>query len=194
MFTHHSISLGGALVRNDVNIAMDGEGAECTLNGLYLSAHKQHVDNHTVIDHIKPHCSSREIYKGILDGNSSAVFNGSIVVRKDAQKTDARQSNKNLLLSEDAVINTKPQLEIFADDVKCTHGSTTGPVDEEMVFYLRSRGIGTDTARQMLIHAFAGEIIERIQCEPAREELDKIIWDRLEQNPHVGDKQKERGS
>src|SRR5205814_5923797 len=124
------------------------------------------------IDHAKPHCSSRELYKGILDGKSTGVFNGKIIVRKDAQKTDARQTNNNLLLSEESLINTKPQLEILADDVKCTHGATIGQLDEESIFYLRTRGIGAETARRMLIHAFAGEIIERIRNAPAREELE----------------------
>src|SRR5262249_41723876 len=146
-FTSHSISLGGALVRNDVNTVLDGEGAESTLNGLYIGKGAKRVDNHTTIDQAQPHCSSREIYKGILDGKASAVFNGKIVVRKGAQKTDAKQTNKNLLLSEDATINTKPQLEIYADDVKCTHGATIGQLGEESVFYLRSRGIGQEEAR-----------------------------------------------
>ena len=171
-FTHHSISFGGALVRNDVNVEMDGEGAECALNGLYVTAHKQHVDNHTVIDHIKPHCSSREIYKGILDDKSSAVFNGSVIVRKDAQKTDARQSNKNLLLSEHATINSKPQLEINADDVKCSHGTTIGHLDEDSIYYLRSRGIAEKEARSVLTYGFANDVLNRMKLDAVRVRLE----------------------
>jgi Fe-S cluster assembly protein SufD len=141
-FTSHNISLGAAIARNDVNTVLDAEGAECALNGLYMVDGVRHVDNHTSLDHAKPHCASREVYKGILDGKAMAVFNGKIIVRKDAQKTDAKQTNKNLLLSPDATINTKPQLEIYADDVKCTHGATIGQLGEELIFYLRSRGIG----------------------------------------------------
>jgi Fe-S cluster assembly protein SufD len=178
-FTSHSISLGGALVRNDVNVALDGEGAECTLNGLYLTANDQHVDNHTVIDHIKPHCNSREIYKGILDDRSSAVFNGSIVVRKDAQKTDARQSNKNLLLSEGATINSKPQLEINADDVKCTHGTSIGHLDEDSVYYLRSRAIGLNEARTVLTYGFANDVLNRMKVDAIRVRLECALLARL---------------
>jgi Fe-S cluster assembly protein SufD len=138
-----------------------------------------------VVDHAKPHCNSHEYYNGILAGRSRGVFHGRILVRPDAQKTDAKQTNKNLLLSDDATIDTKPQLEIYADDVKCTHGATIGQLNDESIFYLRARGIGKDTARRMLIHAFAGEIIDRIRCEAAREEMDKIVWDRLEENPLV---------
>ena len=148
-------------VRNDVDAVLDGEGGECTLNGLYLADGERHVDNHTTIDHAKPHCASHELYKGILGGNASGVFNGKIIVRQDAQKTDAKQTNQALLLSDDATINTKPQLEIFADDVKCTHGATIGQLDEEAIFYLRARGLTFAEARDMLIHAFAGEVLER---------------------------------
>jgi Fe-S cluster assembly protein SufD len=178
-FTSHSISFGGALVRNDVNVALDGEGAECTLNGLYIASNKQHVDNHTVIDHIKPHCSSRELYKGILDDRSSAVFNGSIVVRKDAQKTDARQSNKNLLLSEGATINSKPQLEINADDVKCTHGTSIGHLDEDAIFYLRSRGVGLTEARTVLTYGFANDVLNRMKLDAVRVRLECALLARL---------------
>src|SRR5262249_47322082 len=146
-FTSHSITLGGGLVRNDVNAMLDAEGCECTLNGLYLASGRQLVDNHTRIDHAKPHCASHELYKGILDGQAHGVFNGKIFVHQDAQKTDAKQTNKTLLLSDDAVINTKPQLEIFADDVKCTHGATVGQLDDNAIFYLRSRGIDAAAAR-----------------------------------------------
>ena len=179
-FISHSISLGGSLVRNNIVAVLDGEGAECTLNGLYLTTGKQHVDNHTLIDHAKPHCNSHELYKGILDGTSKGVFNGKIMVRKDAQKTDAKQTNKNLVLSDDASIDTKPQLEIFASDVKCTHGATIGQLDEEAIFYLRSRGIGADHARDILIDAFAGDVIDRIKITPVRERLHQIIHQRLE--------------
>lgn len=178
-FTSHSVSLGGSLVRNDINVALNGAGAECTLNGLYISANDQHVDNHTVIDHIQPHCTSRELYKGILDDRSSAVFNGSIVVRKDAQKTDARQSNKNLLLSEGATINSKPQLEINADDVKCTHGTSIGHLDEDSVYYLRSRGIGITEARTVLTYGFANDVLNRMKVDAVRVRLECALLARL---------------
>ena len=174
-----SIALGAALAREDVTVVLDGEGAEAVLNGLYIEAEKQHVDNYTTLDHAMPHCGSRELYKGVLDGQSSGVFHGRIIVRPDAQKTDAKQSNKNLLLSEDAVINTKPQLEIYADDVKCTHGATVGQVDAEAVFYLRSRGIGLDEARSMLTLAFANEILDRIQEKTLAGPLRAAVTARL---------------
>ncbi|MGH7412517.1 MAG: Fe-S cluster assembly protein SufD [Candidatus Methylomirabilis sp.] len=178
-FSSHSIDLGGALVRNDLNAVLAGEGIDCTLDGLYLVTGRQHVDNQTRIDHVKPHCSSRELYKGVLDGKSRGVFNGKIYVHKDAQKTDAKQTNKNLLLSEDAVINTKPQLEIYANDVKCTHGSTIGQLDHDAIFYLRSRGIDLATARSLLTYAFASEIISRIRIEPVRAQLENLLVTRL---------------
>jgi Fe-S cluster assembly protein SufD len=137
------------------------------------------------VEHAEPHCASHESFNGILDDKSKGVFHGRILVRSAAQKTDAKQTNKNLLLSDNASADTKPQLEIYADDVKCTHGATIGQLNDESIFYLRSRGIGTETARRMLIHAFAGEIIERIKCEPAREGMDKLVWERLEANPHL---------
>ncbi len=179
--TTHSMAFGGRLVREETTAVLDGEGAECLLHGLYMINGQQHVDNHTTIDHAKPHCGSRELYKGVLDGKATGVFNGKIIVRKDAQKTDSKQSNKNLLLSEDAVINTKPQLEIYADDVKCTHGATIGQVDPEAIFYLRSRGIGLEEARSMLIQAFANELITRIKFEPLRARLFKTLSARLAQ-------------
>jgi Fe-S cluster assembly protein SufD len=178
-FSSHSISLGGALVRSDVTAVLAGEGSECTLNGLYMVTGQQQVDNHTRIDHEKPHCSSRELYKGILDGKSKGIFNGKIYVHKAAQKTDAKQTNKNLLLSEDAVINTKPQLEIYADDVKCTHGSTIGQLDHDAMFYLRSRGIGLQAARRLLRYAFASELIGQLKIEPVRAQLDNLLTTRL---------------
>jgi len=141
-----------------------------------------------IVEHAQPHCASHEYFNGILDDKSKGVFHGRILVRRIAQKTDAKQTNKNLLLSDDATADTKPQLEIYADDVKCTHGATIGQLNDESIFYLRSRGLSMETARRMLIHAFAGEIIERIRCEGAREELDKLVWDRIEANPHVTEK------
>ncbi|HET7100599.1 MAG TPA: Fe-S cluster assembly protein SufD, partial [Terriglobia bacterium] len=158
----NSIQFGARLGREEVTTVLDGEGAEGHLHGLYVTNGEQLIDNHTTIDHAQPHCSSREYYKGILDGKSTAVFNGKILVRKDAQKTDSRQSDQNLLLSESATINTKPQLEIFADDVKCTHGATIGQIDPESIFYVRSRGIGLEEARNLLIVALAGEVIDHV--------------------------------
>ena len=178
----HSISLGGALVRNDVNVVLDGEGGECTLNGFYMVSGEQHVDNHTRIDHVKPHGTSRQLYKGVLDGKSSAVFNGKIYVHKGAGKTDARQTNKNLLLSLDARIDTKPQLEIYNNDVKCTHGSTIGQLDQDAVFYLRSRGIGERSARSLLTYAFASDLIGLIRVDSMRAQLDKLLAARLQKD------------
>ena len=184
----HSFALGAKLSRNNIRTKLAGEGLECILNGLYLTRGEQLADHHMVVEHAQPHCASHEYFNGILDDKSRGVFHGRILVRPVAQKTDAKQTNKNLLLSDDAGADTKPQLEIYADDVKCTHGATIGQLNEESIFYLRSRGLGPETARRMLIHAFAGEIIERIQHEPAREELDKLVWDRLEANPHLAEK------
>jgi len=175
-FRSHNITLGGALVRNDINAHLGGEGIECTLNGLYMARDKQIVDNHTFIDHSMPNCQSHEIYKGILADRSRGVFNGKILVRPDAQKTDAKQTNKTLLLSKDALIDTKPQLEIFADDVRCTHGATVGQADEEAIFYLRSRGIGEADARSLMTYAFASDIISRISIEAIREKLDTALF------------------
>jgi Fe-S cluster assembly protein SufD len=174
-FTTHYLALGGSLVRNEVRIRFDGEHAEATVNGLYLAAGKQHIDNFTVIDHAKPSCASHELYKGILDDQAHGVFNGKILVRKDAQKTDAKQTNRVLLLSDDATINTKPQLEIFADDVKCTHGATVGQLDATQLFYLQSRGIPLDEARRVLTFAFANDIVGRLKIEALRGELEKLI-------------------
>jgi len=179
VFASHNLALGGALVRNDVNATLDAEGIVCTLNGLYLVDGKRLIDNHTTIDHAKPHCESHELYKGVLDDQGRGVFNGKIFVREDAQKTDAKQTNQVLLLSEDAQINTKPQLEIFADDVKCTHGATIGQLAAEQMFYLRARGIGQAEAQAMLIHAFASEIVERIDLEPLRDQLEQYLLSRL---------------
>lgn len=181
----HSFALGAKLSRNNIRAKLAGEGLECILNGLYVTKDEQIADHHMIVEHAQPHCASHEYFNGILDDKSKGVFHGRILVQPIAQKTDAKQTNKNLLLSDNASADTKPQLEIYADDVKCTHGATIGQLNDESIFYLRSRGIPVDTARRMLIHAFAGEIIERIKCEPAREELDKIVWSRLEANPHL---------
>jgi Fe-S cluster assembly protein SufD len=175
----HAFTLGGRLVRNDIIAVLDGEGAEATLNGLYLVDGDRLVDTHTTIDHAKPHCPSHEVYKGILGGNARAVFNGKIIVRQDAQKTDAKQTNRALLLSDHATINTKPQLEIFADDVKCTHGAAIGQLDEDALFYLRARGLPFAEARDLLIHAFAGEIIDRVRIEPLKQALEAELYAQL---------------
>ena len=175
----HSVSIGGALVRNDVVAVLGGEGSECTLNGLYLADRQRLVDNHTTIDHATAHCDSREIYKGILADRARGVFNGKIIVRPDAQKTDAKQTNRALLLSEDAQVNSKPELEIFANDVKCTHGAAVGQLDENAVFYLRSRGFGLVEARHMLIHAFLGDVLQRMPLAPVREGIERVVSGQL---------------
>ena len=181
----HSFALGGRLSRTNIRTHLGGPGLECVLNGLYLTRNQQLADHHMIVEHAAPHCASHEYFNGILDDQSRGVFHGRILVRQEAQKTDAKQTNKNILLSDEAQVDTKPQLEIYADDVKCTHGATIGQLDEDSIFYLRSRGLGLESARQLLIHAFAGEIIERVQHESVREELDRLIWQRLEQNPHL---------
>ena len=178
-FSSHSFALGGKLVRNDAFAILDGEGGDCTLNGLYIADRERLVDNHTSIDHAKPHATSHELYKGILDGTAHAVFNGRIIVRKDAQKTDSKQTNKNLVLSDDAVIDTKPELQIWADDVRCTHGATIGQLDEEMMFYLRSRGIGSAEARSLLIYAFAKDVVDRVKVPALRESLEKHLFEKF---------------
>ncbi|MHC4493105.1 MAG: Fe-S cluster assembly protein SufD [Planctomycetota bacterium] len=176
----HSIVFGGALVRNDVSALLVGEGADCTLNGLFLGTDRRHVDNHTLIDHAVPHTTSRELYKGVLAGRSRGIFHGRIVVRPDAQKTDARQASKNLLLSEGAELDTKPQLEIHADDVKCSHGSTIGQLDEGALFYLRSRGIDEANARRLLTRAFASEVTDALRFDPLRERVQDQLVELLE--------------
>jgi Fe-S cluster assembly protein SufD len=181
----HSISIGGALVRNDVNAVLDGEGIDCILHGLYLGEGRQVIDNHMRGEHAKPHCASHELDKGVLDGAARSVFNGLIHVHPGAQKTDAKQSNRNLLLSGSAIANSNPQLEIFADDVKCTHGSTVGQLDEDATFYLRSRGIGEEAARSLLTYAFASDIVERIKVEPLRRHLEEFLFARLPQGEVV---------
>ncbi len=178
-----TVTLGARLAREETASVLDGEGGEATLNGLYVLTGEQHVDNHTTLDHAKAHCSSRELYKGILEGRSTGVFNGKIIVRPDAQKTDSKQSNKNLLLSEDATINTKPQLEIYADDVKCTHGATVGQIDAEALFYLRSRGISQREARNLLTVAFANDVLDKIKYAYLRERLKASVLERLATQP-----------
>jgi Fe-S cluster assembly protein SufD len=175
------VGLGGSLVRNEVRVRFDGPGGEATVNGLYQAGGSQHVDNFTVIDHAQPHCTSHELYKGILDGKAHGVFNGKILVRQDAQKTDAKQTNQTLLLSADATINTKPQLEIFADDVKCTHGATVGQLSADQLFYLRARGIGAAEARALLTFAFANDVIDRVRVPSLRDRLEQ----RLLQSHHL---------
>jgi Fe-S cluster assembly protein SufD len=174
-----TINFGAALSRHDIRVQMDHAGAECSVDGLYMVDGSQHTDTHSVIDHRQPHCTSHQLYKGILDGKSRAVFNGKVFVRHGAQQTDARQTNKNLLLSTDARVDTKPQLEIFADDVKCTHGAAVGQIDEEEKFYLESRGIKPALARNMLTYGFAEEVIEKIGIESIRRELDAAVLNRL---------------
>jgi Fe-S cluster assembly protein SufD len=180
-FSSHSISIGGELTRNDFNSRFNDEGSECTLNGLYMIEGSQLFDAHTLIDHAMPRCNSHEHYKGILSDKSRGVFNGKVIVRPDAQKTNAFQENNNILLSNDALINTKPQLEIFADDVKCSHGATIGQLDEEARFYLKSRGIGEEASRAILLHAFASDVVTSIKTEALRNYLEKIITDRFNQ-------------
>jgi Fe-S cluster assembly protein SufD len=184
-FTSNSIAIGGAIVRNNVTTILDADGSECTLNGLSLGTASQIIDNHTTIDHAKPHCSSHELYKAILAGRSRGVFNGKIFVRPQAQKTDAKQTNKTLLLSDDATIDTKPQLEIFADDVKCTHGATVGQLDADQVFYLRSRGIDEAAARDILTFAFASDVVSRVHVAPLRFQLEALIHQRLHQGRNL---------
>lgn len=179
-FESHSMLLGASLVRNNIHLLLNGSGCESVLNGLYVVHGRQHVDNHMRVEHAKPQCNSRQFYTGVLDDYAKAVFTGRIVVAKDAQKTDAKQSNMNLLLSEDAQTNTQPQLEIYADDVKCTHGATIGQIDEEAVYYLRSRGIGELQAKNMLVHAFASQCLDRIALKPVRDLIRAELNNRLE--------------
>jgi Fe-S cluster assembly protein SufD len=179
-FASHNITLDGGFVRNDIHAVLGGEGVEATLNGLYVLNGRQHVDNHMLVDHAMPHCASHELYKGIMDERATGVFHGKILVRQDAQKTDAKQTNQNLLLSEEAVINTRPQLMIYADDVRCTHGATVGQLDAQAIFYMRSRGIGPEEARAMLIRAFARDILDRVKVAPLREALEARLHKRLQ--------------
>jgi Fe-S cluster assembly protein SufD len=176
----HSVLLGGGIVRNNVHPVLNGEGGDCLINGLFAGTGYQHLDNYMLVEHAKPHCGSRQFYNGILGGRAHGVFHGRIIVHKDAQKTDAKQTNRNLLLSDEAQIDTKPQLEIYADDVKCTHGATIGQIEDSALFYLRSRGIEESAARQMLLHAFAGECLDRMAEGPARTHVEELI------NAHLG--------
>jgi Fe-S cluster assembly protein SufD len=178
-FSSHNASLGGRLARNDINTRLEGENAQCMLNGLYVIKGRQHVDNHTRIDHVRPRTTSRELYKGVMDGWSRGVFNGKIIVHKNAQLTDSNQANHNLLLSPNAEADPKPQLEIFADDVKCTHGATVGQIDQGALYYLRSRGIPVAEARALLTFAFANDVITHMRLEPIRARLEIMIRKRL---------------
>lgn len=178
----NTISLGSSWIRNNLSIRLNGRNSEAHLNGLFITHGRQHMDHHTLVDHRVDHCESNQVYKGVLNGRSTGVFNGKIFVRKDAQKTNAYQSSKNILLSDDATINTKPQLEIYADDVKCSHGSSTGQLDEQAIFYLQARGIGREAAIQLLIHAFALDVLETIREEKIRAYLAALIGAALENN------------
>lgn len=173
----HSVLLGGALVRNNVHPVLAGEGCDSLINGLYMSSGRQHMDNYMVVEHASPHCDSRQFYNGILDDRSKGVFHGRIIVHEDAQKTDAKQTNRNLLLSDNARIDTKPQLEIYADDVKCTHGATIGQMDENAIFYMQSRGIPEDTAKDILLSAFSGGTLDSMRIEQIREYCGKLVSD-----------------
>ncbi|HEX7708593.1 MAG TPA: Fe-S cluster assembly protein SufD [Thermoanaerobaculia bacterium] len=174
--TSRAIALGSALARSETHVALAGEGATISLDGLFVGTGSQHLDNQTVIDHIHPHCESYELYKGVLDEKARGIFDGRIIVRPGAQKTVSRQENRNLLLSETAIVDSKPTLEIHNDDVKCNHGSTIGQIEQEPLFYLRSRGIGEEEARSLLIHAFASEIVDRMKIEPVREQVRRQMF------------------
>ena len=179
-FTINTITLNGGLVRNNLNISVNGHNCETHLNGAYILKGNQHVDNHTVVDHTVAHCVSNELYKGVIDEKATAVFNGKVFVRKDAQKINAFQSNGNVLLSNDATVNSKPELEIYADDVKCSHGSTTGQLDDEAIFYLRARGIGEKAARQLMVGAFVGDVFGKLTNEAVKLRIDKLLQERFE--------------
>ena len=175
-----SLAMGGALARHNLHVRLNDENIETLMYGLYLTRGEQVVDNHTAIYHDQPNCRSWEVYKGVLDGRSRAVFNGKVFVRPEAQKTDAKQTNRNLLLSDGARVDTKPQLEIFADDVRCTHGATVGRLDDLALFYARSRGVPHEAAERLLTYAFAAEVIEEVALEPVRQELDRLVLERLQ--------------
>lgn len=176
----HTLLMGGGLVRNNVHPVLSGEGGECLINGLFIGGDRQHLDNYMLVEHRRPHCTSRQFYNGILAGHAHGVFHGRIIVHKDAQKTDAKQTNRNLLLSDDAQIDTKPQLAIYADDVKCTHGATIGQIDEDALFYIRARGINEIDARQLLLHAFAGECLDRMSAGALREYAAEAVQEKLQ--------------
>jgi Fe-S cluster assembly protein SufD len=184
-FTSHSLALGAMLSRNEIATRFEGQGAETTFNGLYVAGAQQHMDHHTRIDHAQPHCVSREFYRGVLNDHARAVFNGKVIVREGAQKTDAQQANHNLLLSKEAEVYTRPQLEIYADDVKCAHGATVGQLDEEMMFYLRSRGLRQDLAKAILTYAFAHDIIGRIELAPLKRKVADALITRLPERERV---------
>ncbi|MSO51196.1 MAG: Fe-S cluster assembly protein SufD [Acidobacterium sp.] len=186
VFESHAFSTGARIMRHDIGIGLKGEGADCTMNGVYLADGERLMDTHTSLDHAMPHCTSHEIYKGILAGKGRAVFNGRIIVQLDAQKTDAKQTNRALLLSDEATINSNPQLEIFADDVKCTHGAAVGQLDEEAMFYLQARGLNRDAARDMLLHAFAGEVIQGLKIPALREQIEGNFFARLREDTRAG--------
>ena len=178
----HAVAFGGALARHDIGSVLAGPGGTLILNGLYLLSDAQHADHHTTIDHAADHCQSHEYFNGVLDGRSRGVFTGRIVVRPGAQKTDSKQTNNNLLLSSEAHADSQPQLEIYADDVKCTHGSTVGPLDPRALFYLRSRGVSESEARRLLTYGFGAEVLGRMEVAPLREQLDRIVRERLAQS------------
>jgi len=182
-----TMSQGSALVRNNIATVLDGPGADCSLTGLYIVDGKQHVDNHLTVDHAKPHCTSREFFKGVLQDEGKGIFRGRIIVRKDAQKTDAVQTNRSLLLSDRAMVESKPQLEILADDVKCTHGATIGQVNEDELFYLQTRGVNKQTARNLLVFAFANECLSDVRIEPLRKHLSQRLLTRLPHGEMLGD-------
>jgi Fe-S cluster assembly protein SufD len=189
-----SMAMGGALARHNLHVRLNDENIETLMYGLYLTRGDQVVDNHTAIFHDQPNCRSWEVYKGVLDGRSRAVFNGKVFVRPEAQKTDAKQTNRNLLLSDTAKVNTKPQLEIFADDVRCTHGATVGRLDDLALFYARSRGVPQDAAQRLLTYAFAAEVIQEVALGPVRNELDRLVLERLAAAGQRGDPVGQRGS
>ncbi len=178
-FTHNNVNFGGRIARNDVNVWLDGEHTETSLNAANVGTGEQVIDNHTRIDHAKPNCHSFEVYKTILRDRATGVFNGKIFVYEDGQKTDAKQTNQAILLSPTAAMNTKPQLEIFADDVKCTHGATIGQLREDALFYLRARGVPKAEAESLLVYAFAAEVLEKIQVEAVREALERVLFEKL---------------
>ncbi len=178
-YESQAVSLGASIYRHNLNVTLNGEGGNATLEGLYLTSESQLSDTHSLIDHAAPHCTSHERYKGILDGASRGVFNGRIMVRKGAQKTNSYQENRNIILSNEAKVDTKPQLEIFADDVKCSHGATVGQLDEESIFYLRSRGIGEEQAKLILIYAFANDVLKNIKIEAIRSSLETVLSKRF---------------
>ena len=178
-YRHFSMAMGGAMARHNLHVRLAGENVETLMYGLYLTRGEQVVDNHTAIFHDEPNCNSWEVYKGILDGHSRAVFNGKVFVKPEAQKTDAKQTNRNIVLSDHAKVDTKPQLEIFADDVRCTHGATVGRLDEVALFYARSRGIPADEAQRLLTYAFAAEVVDEVALEPVRNELNRLVLARL---------------